>query len=764
MPNFLRYCVKIGLVGLAALVLALPVAAQDDSATDAPPAAEIQNDEGGPVIVNGQLNYTFLQFTSGVAQPIVLLEDQAGFVERELNFIFPPESQVLGNLTSDFYDPPVDYNINLPIEPRGTLKDVDNDDTEDIGVMVYTPAYWTNTFGDPFLDQRDASGGGWSGAYAGTLVNAEQEVTGGMYVIYAPEEGQGFPSGFGADGMLFTEDDPIVTVPQGWTTVDLNTDPFIFDRSEVAEIDLLEPEGLELNDFSDQGYVESFESAVDLLQREYSFTEFKDVDFEALRETYLPRIAAAERENDDFAYKLALRDFSYELPDGHVALFGQGAAELNALFQEAISGGLGLSLAQLDDGRVIVEFVVENGPAESARIALGDEIIAINGEPIIPVLEQTQIFGGYSAPYFTRLQQLRYATRFPAGTEVDVTYRNRDTGELNTVTLVASSETETFARTSINVGAPQFVGPVEYEILPSGYGYVQVSTFSGNEVLTIQDWENFLTLVKSAGIPGIVVDMRFNGGGSPTLATQMAGYFVDEETITGYRASYNDDTGEFFIRDDNPTIMYPAPETFRYDGEVVVMVGPACASACETFSYAASLAPNVTIVGQYPSQGLGGGIQDFLMPENLTFRYTVNRSLNEDFEIHIEGSGVEPEIRVAITEETLFTEEDLVQQAAIDYLNAQLTTPFSVGEALQPGDSVSGTLNAGERVRHPVIGPATEVPLHTLFCAVLNCGALMVEPGASKSIKLPLLVKQETLSICALGSLQRMLSKLPVKS
>ena len=149
----------------------------------------------------------------------LLLEDQAGFVNRDLSFIFPLESQVLGNLTSDFYSPPVDYNINLPIEPRGTLVDVDNDDSEDVGVMVYTPAYWTNTFGDPFLDQRDAAGGGWSGAYAGTLVNAEQEITGGMYVIYAPEDGQGFPSGFGEDGLLFTEDDPIVTVPQGWTTL-----------------------------------------------------------------------------------------------------------------------------------------------------------------------------------------------------------------------------------------------------------------------------------------------------------------------------------------------------------------------------------------------------------------------------------------------------------------------------------------------------------------------------------------------------------------
>ena len=309
------------------------------------------------------------------------------------------------------------------------------------------------------------------------------------------------------------------------------------------------------------------------MRREYSFTEYKDIDFEALRDEYLPRIAVAQRERDTFAFKLAMRDYSYEFPDGHVSLFGQGAAELQPLFQNAISGGLGMTLAQLDDGRVIVDYVLPDGPAETARIQTGDEIVAIDGNPIVQALEGTQIFGGYSADYFTRIQQLRYITRYPVGTYVDVTYRNSDSGELSTVTLVATSESETFSRSSINAGAPQFVGPVEYEILPDGYGYVQVSTFSGNEVLTIQDWENFLTLVKDANIPGIIVDMRYNGGGCPTLATQMAGYFVDEETMTGYRAVYNDETDEFFVREDNPTIMYPPPETFRYDGEVAVLVG-----------------------------------------------------------------------------------------------------------------------------------------------------------------------------------------------
>lgn len=739
------------LVVLALLALALPALAQDDDL----PAAEIENDEGGPTIVQGQMNYTNLLLTQGVAQPIVLLEDQAGYVDRDYGFVFPPESQVLGNFTSDFYTPPVDYSINLPIEPRGTLVDVDNDDEDDTGVMVYTPAYWNNIFGDPFLEARDAGGGGWSTAYAGTDTNSESEVVGGDYLIYAPDDEQGFPSGFGEDGLLFTEDDPIVSVPQGWTTVNMNTDPFTFDRSATAEIDLLEPQSLELNDFSQMSYTEAFDAMIDLLKREYSFTEYKDVDFDALAEEYRPRVEEAEANSDPFAFKLAIRDFSYEIPDGHIALFGAGAAELNQLFFDAISGGLGMNLTQLDDGRVIVSYIVEGGPADRARIELGDEVVAMDGTPIQQALDETFIFNGFSTEFLERIQELRYIVRRPVGTNVDVTYRNGETGELDTVTLVASDEGETFNRSSIRAGAPEFVGPVEFDLLPNGYGYVQINTFSGNEVLTIQDWEFFLTTIKDAGIPGIIVDMRYNGGGSPVLANQMAGYFYDEETVIGYRAVYNDETEEFFVREEAPTIVYPAPEPFRYDGEVAVLVGPACASACETFSYAMSQLDNVEIVGKYPSQGLGGGVQDFLLPESLRFRYTVNRGLNADQEIHIEGVGVPPTVEVPITEETVFSDEDVILQAAIDHLDSQLTVPFTTGESLGIDDEVSGTLNAGERVRHPIVGPSegvdVVVDLDTDAPIVLRIysedGELLAEGQQSTLEEIPLLagVAGETL-------------------
>src|SRR6476469_1072360 len=73
--------------------------------------AKIEHDEGGPVSVAGKVTYTNAFFTAGVAEPMVILEDEAGFVDRNHGFLLPKASQVLGQITSDFFTSPFSYTI-----------------------------------------------------------------------------------------------------------------------------------------------------------------------------------------------------------------------------------------------------------------------------------------------------------------------------------------------------------------------------------------------------------------------------------------------------------------------------------------------------------------------------------------------------------------------------------------------------------------------------------------------------------------------------
>jgi len=631
--------------------------------------ARIRNDQGGPVSIEGRVNYTNAYFTMGVAQPLVILEDQAGFVDRNDSFLMPPESQTMAQITSDFYQPPFTYSVALPIEPQGTLRDVDQDGRQDTGVQVFAVAYWTNTWGDPFLEQRDLGGGGWSTAYASTRTSTEaatrDEIIGGTLLVYAPDDRQGFPSGFGEDRLLFTADDPIVGLPQGYTVVNLDSDPFTFDRSREQHIDLIEGEFSALNDFSGMSYTEAFDAMVDLFRREYAFTDYKNIDWDAMSAEFRPRFEEAERNRDSEAYQRALRDFTWAIPDGHI-----GASVTFSLDQETIEGGLGMAIRELDNGSIVVNYLVEDGPADDAGIALRAEILEIGGEPINEVVSNNiPLNSPFSTEHVRRLEQLRYATRFPIGMDVEVTYRNPGERQSTTVTLTAEDIQEDFEFSDL---APDLTGaelPVEYAILESGYGYVAIYSFSDNELLTAQLWERAMQIFNQMGVPGVIIDMRQNSGGSGFLADQMAAFFSNEELPLGNMGYYAEDINDFFFDPEEEDYFYPPAASLQYHGPVAVLVGPACASACEFFSYDMTLQDRATIVGQYPTAGLGGSVDIFLMPEYEYVQLTIGRAVGPDGDIHIEGVGVVPDVRVPVTEETLFSEGDPILEAAIDYLN-----------------------------------------------------------------------------------------------
>src|SRR5215212_4236783 len=608
---------------------------------------------GGTKIVSGTVTYTNTFFTAGVAEPEIILEDQGGFVTRDRKFLIPVESQVIGQITSDFYTSPFTYSLTLPEEPNGTLHDVDHDGSQETGVMVFAVAYWTNTWGDPYLERRDLGGGGWSSAYASTRVsdNPESylEVVGGKVLVYAPDDAQQFPSDFGTDERLFTEDDPILELPAGWSVVDLDQSPFALDRSENPTIDLIEPESTALDDFSQLSYTDAFDAMLEKFTNEYAFTELKEIDWTAKGEEFRPRFEEAEKNNDPHEYALALRDFLWSIPDAHV---GFDQSLLNDDFIVETEGGLGFAMRETDDGKIIANFILSGGPAEQAGMEWGAEILSLDGKPTAEIVDETVPWSSpFSNPVIRRLQQLRYASRFPMDKgQVEVTFQNPE-GTEQTVSLDVASERESFSFGSFFFGQSDTNLPVEYEVLPSGYGYLKVNSFLDNDVLSIQVWERAIQYFNENQIPGVIIDMRVNGGGSGWLADQMAAYFFEEEIVVGNTARYSKDTGEFYMDPGDETRMIPPRPALQYSGHVAVLVGPACASACEFFSYDMTINDRAIIVGQYPSDGAGGSVEQFLMPEGIYTQMTIGRAMDAKGNIHLEGKGVVPTVKVPVTAE-----------------------------------------------------------------------------------------------------------------
>jgi carboxyl-terminal processing protease len=210
--------------------------------------------------------------------------------------------------------------------------------------------------------------------------------------------------------------------------------------------------------------------------------------------------------------------------------------------------------------------------------------------------------------------------------------------------------------------------PIEAEVLDgSGLGYLKINTFSDDYNLMAQLWDRYMRELIDWDVPGIIIDLRVNGGGNSGLAFDFAGYFFDEEIELMQSSYYNELSGTFEYRDFTSRIM---PGTIHYDGPLAVLVSPYCVSACEGFSYSLTLREDVTVLGHTPSAGAYGevGRGQYDMPADLSMQFPTGRSETMDGDLLIEGKGVIPDILVPFTQEDALGLDDNVLDAAIDVL------------------------------------------------------------------------------------------------
>ncbi len=110
---------------------------------------------------------------------------------------------------------------------------------------------------------------------------------------------------------------------------------------------------------------------------------------------------------------------------------------------------------------------------------------------------------------------------------------------------------------------------------------------------TTRDVQNLLEDLKRKGVDGIVVDLRGNGGGSLTEATDLTGLFIDKGPVVQVKDSF----GKVEVEND------VAPGAV-YSGPLAVLVDRNSASASEIFSAAMQDYGRAIIIGE-PTFGKG---------------------------------------------------------------------------------------------------------------------------------------------------------------
>jgi C-terminal processing protease CtpA/Prc len=124
-----------------------------------------------------------------------------------------------------------------------------------------------------------------------------------------------------------------------------------------------------------------------------------------------------------------------------------------------------------------------------------------------------------------------------------------------------------------------------------GIGYVNVWRLTNEKLPGMFD----AALEALSDTWGLILDLRFNGGGGENLAIDIAGRFLDKERVYGtnrYRSGpKHDDLGRRLER------KCPPRGPWRYRGPVMVLQGRKTMSSAESFVLMMAQCPQVTTIG-----------------------------------------------------------------------------------------------------------------------------------------------------------------------
>ena len=265
------------------------------------------------------------------------------------------------------------------------------------------------------------------------------------------------------------------------------------------------------------------------------------------------------------------------------------------------------------------------GPAAERGVKIGQEVVCIDGSPAREWLARCAAEKSDDTGYSTAHQALYAACHWGLGnwTGTPIALELLDNGRTNRVTLERSG-----GANFVPVG-PVFppkdlkhLGRQSYGKTASGYGYLHLRDVPGNLP------EQLDTMLETLGdVPGLILDMRANGGGGCDHAA-VFGRFVPVETNW---------------------LRYASAGRKPFAGPMVVIVDAGTRSAGETVAGMFKEDGRAYMIGDSPTAGTSSSKTTLPVPSGLFAAYFSVRSNMGRFNNGrgIEGIGVPPHETVA---------------------------------------------------------------------------------------------------------------------
>jgi carboxyl-terminal processing protease len=368
---------------------------------------------------------------------------------------------------------------------------------------------------------------------------------------------------------------------------------------------------------------------------------FNGVNWDDIRSQYRPRVAATK--NDQDFYTL-MSEMTAELHDAHTR-FSSPQQWKNYRKQQHVSAGFGVDDV---DGKAVVISVRPESSAARAGIEPGMVLVSVDGRPIgdrIAEIEKKRARS--SSDRATRMFAYSALLSGPANSTMKVELRREDGTPLEA---------------SVTRQAYSVLPQVATDVLPSGNAYIRFDSF---QPPIVKQFRRALERFRNS--PGIVIDLRRNGGGDLSVLLPIAGYFFDKKTLFAKDSTRSGKpltqfAGLFRL----PLKLYVGkPGDQIYAGPVAILVDARSASSSEVFAAGMQDTQRARIVGSptcgcvlgiaKPREMKGGGVLE--MSEVLWFSPKGRK---------LEGAGVVPDDAVVPTVDDLRRKRDpVVAQAEV---------------------------------------------------------------------------------------------------
>lgn len=258
--------------------------------------------------------------------------------------------------------------------------------------------------------------------------------------------------------------------------------------------------------------------------------------------------------------------------------------------------GIGAVL-QREDEYTVVRQVVKGGPAgKSGRIKVGDRIIAV-GQGSKPVM--TEVIGW-------KVDDVVEQIRGKKGTTVQLDVLPADAGvdaKAERIVLVREKvklEDQAAKSSLIEIGSKPGVAGADKSASPAPLhriGVINLPTFyhdfegarrgDPDYRSSTRDVVKLIDKLKLQKIDGLVIDLRDNGGGSLTEATDLSGLFIRKGPVVQVR----DAQGRVSLEEDRDAAI-------AWDGPLAVVIDRQSASASEIFAAAMQDYGRALIIGE----------------------------------------------------------------------------------------------------------------------------------------------------------------------